>query len=167
MFAKKIPSKDRYAYFSNENESDAVKNVTAKKEIIRTEWCTFIRKYVEYIMSKVTQDGKYICNDKTSSEIVQEIANFVHQSMFFGKSFLVYQEEGGREMISVGIPPVGCILHDIKRRMSKNKGNLKYYELKGKIKLQQKNKERRSKPGSDSEEEDEIKTISNNGGDVL
>jgi len=52
--------------------------------------------------------------------------------------------------------------------MSKNKGNLKYYELKGKIKHQKNNKEKRSKQdGSDTEEDEEIKTISNNGGTVL
>jgi len=65
------------------------------------------------------------------------------------------------------IPPVDCILNDIKSRMSKNKGNLKYYELKGKIKHQENNKERSKQDGSDTEEDEEIKTISNNGGNVL
>ena len=171
IFAKKIPSKNRSTYFKNENELDSVKKVTAKKELIRSEWCTFIRKYVDYIMAKVTQDGKHICRDRNSSEIIQEIADFVHRSMFYSKSFLVYQESGS-EVFSVSIPPVSSILHDIKRRMSKNKGNLKYYELKGKLKRKQNNKER-SKQGSDTDESDkenEINIINNNnnsGGDVL
>jgi hypothetical protein len=35
MFAKQIASKDRHAFFSNENIADDVKRKTAKKELIR------------------------------------------------------------------------------------------------------------------------------------
>jgi hypothetical protein len=110
----------------------------ARKEVIRSEWCTLLRKFVDHIMAKVTKDGVYICQDKSSKEMVQEIARFIHQSIFYGKSFLVYQEAQSGESISAIIPSVACLVHDIQYRLNKNKGNLKYYKTKGRSKRKQK-----------------------------
>jgi len=86
MFAKQIASKDRNAYFSNENIADDVKRKTARKEVIRSEWCSFMRRFVEFIMSKVTDDisGNLTCIiDKTVKEIYAEIALFLSISPYF------------------------------------------------------------------------------------
>ena len=163
IFTKKIPSQQRFAYFKNEDELDSVKTVTARKEIIRSEWCSLLRRYVDLIMSKVTQDGVYICVDRSSKEMVQEIARYIHQSMFYGKSFLVYQEAQTGATITAIIPSVACLVHDIQYRLNKNKGNIKYYKDKGKAKRKQKLME---KPIQSVDSDDEDKE-NNGGGEVL
>jgi hypothetical protein len=64
IFAKQIASKEeKYAFFIDEkNIPDNVKEETAKKELIRAEWCSFMRRYVDFVMTKVTDDnGNHTC----------------------------------------------------------------------------------------------------------
>jgi hypothetical protein len=154
IFFKKIPSCKRKSYYSDENISDSAKKQTAKRELIRGEWCVGIRGFVECIMKKVTtEDGTNICSDKNDKQILEEIATFVHLTLFYGKSFLIYKDSGNGGDVIVSIPPMDWILRDMKLRISKNKGNIKYYEEKGKKKRNEK-KQRKTSDDDDSEEED-------------
>ena len=53
----------------------------------------------------------------------------------------------------VTIPPMDWILCDVKLRICKNKGNIKYYEEKGKKKRKEK-KQRKTSDDDDSDEDD-------------
>ena len=148
MFTKQIASKDRLAYFNDTGISDSVKEITAKKEMIRSEWCTFVRNYVDFIVGKVTdkQSGKCICLDKTLNDIYKDIATFLQKSMFYGKALLIHEDSGD----STIIPSTSFILHDIRSRVNKNKGNIKYYNAK---KLSNKNERKKKKNDSEDDED--------------
>jgi hypothetical protein len=47
-------------------------------------------------MKKVTtEDDTNICSDKNDKQIfLEEIATFVHLTLFYGKSFLIYTDSG-------------------------------------------------------------------------
>ena len=157
MFAKQIASKDRHAYFSNENIADDVKRKTARKEVIRSEWCSFMRRFVEFIMSKVTDDnGTHLCIDKTVKEIYPEVALFVHQSLFHGKTWLTYKDTAKNHEFKTLVPSTDIILRDIKERTAKNKGNVKYYIEK--VKNNKKNKHNKNNTSSfvSEDEEDDV-----------
>jgi len=161
MFAKQIASKDRHAYFSNENIADDVKRKTAKKEVIRSEWCSFMRRFVEFIMSKVTDNisGNLTCIDKTIKEIYAEIALFVNQSLFHGKTWLTYKDTAKNHEFKTLVPSTDIILRDMKERIAKNKGNVKYYIEK--VKNKKKQIKNTSSFVSEDEEEDDVNNKEN------
>jgi len=155
IFAKQIASKERHGYFCDESIADAIKKQTAKKELIRSEWCSLMRRFVDFVMSTVTDDhGNHTCMDKSVKEIHRESAMFVHQSIFHGKTWLVYQDPNTqRELFREIIPSIDVILRDIRSRTSKNKGNIKYY-IESKKKKNKMNKNPSSFVSDDEEDDD-------------
>jgi hypothetical protein len=72
---------------------------------------------------KVTDDnGNHTCIiDKTVKEIYTEIAVFVNQTIFHGKTWLVSKESiTQKELFKELIPSIACILRDISSRSTKN-----------------------------------------------
>ena len=172
MFTKQIPSKDKLAYFENDVISDAVKKQTAFKETIRKEWCDLVRRYVAFIVETVTdkQTRKWMCSDRTLNEMYLEIAKFLNQSMFYGKTLLVHKDYSGSILGSVNFPSTSCILRDIKSRVCKNKGNFKHYH--SVVKVSRRIKKKHSSSFESEEEEDEYKETTstshiNSDGEVL
>jgi hypothetical protein len=134
MFEKRIQSKEISTFFENPNIFESVKEETANKIIIRTEWCALKRNFVDFIEEKVTIDGVHVC-DKTMKEIREEIAKFMHIYIFQGKESLVYLNEYNKqELFKVNFPSYASILHDINVQASKNAGNVTYYNNKKKKK---------------------------------
>ena len=103
--------------------------------------------------------GNLTCIDKTVKEINAEIALFVHQSLFHGKTWVTYKDTAKNHHEFKTLVPSTCIiLRDIKERTAKNKGNLKYYTEKVKNKKKQ-NKNTSSCVSED--EEDDVDTKEN------
>jgi hypothetical protein len=111
-------------------------------------------------MSKATDDtnGAPLCMDKTTKEIyAEEIALFVHQSLFHGKTWVVYKEPiKGGGLFKILVPTTSMILKDIITRTTKNKGNVEYY---GKKVMKNKKKIRKNQSSfvSEDDEDDEDK----------
>lgn len=164
IFTKQIPAKDRLAYFVNDVISDAVKKQTAFKQTVRKEWCDFIRNYVNFIVHIATDkpSGKWLCTDKSLNDMYVEIAKFVHQSMFYGKSLLVHKDYSGSTLGCVSFPSTSCILREIKSRVCKNKGNFKHYHDVVKVARRKKKKH-----PSSSDESEEEKDEDKDDGEVL